>query len=231
MYGVTIGEKHSYNDFGMILMNKVISPPKPRAIKVDVPMRDGTIDLTGSLSDEVKFEDRKITLTFAVVDPIKTWSSKVSEFENYLHGKRLKVIFDDDLSFYYIGRVAVNSWTSDKRLGKLVVECVVEPFKYDVLSSAVDWEWDIFDFEEGIINDTGELIVNGTTTIKLICRRKRMYPIITASAAMTLTYDGEVYNLTAGSQRLYDLFLREGENELTFTGNGTISIDYIGGSL
>jgi hypothetical protein len=106
-----------------------------------------------------------------------------------------------------------------------------EPFKYDVLSSAVNWEWDIFDFESGIINETGELIVNGETTVSLICRQKRMFPTFTASSAMTVIYDGEVFNLSAGSQKMYDIFLVEGNNELTFKGNGTVSIDYIGGSL
>ena len=231
MNGVTIGEKHNYNDWGLILSEKVISPPVPKTSKVEVPMRDGSIDLTEALSDEVKFEDRLITLTFTVIDPIATWSAKISEIENYLHGKRMKIVFDDDLAFYYIGRVSVNKWTSNKNIGKLVVECEVEPFKYDMFSSAVDWEWDLFDFEEGIINETGQLIVNGSATISLICRRKRMFPIFTASAPMTMLYDGVTYNLLAASQKFYDLFLCEGVNEFTFTGNGTVSIDYIGGSL
>ena len=231
MNGVTIGEKHNYNDWGLILSEKVISPPVPKTSKIEVPMRDGSIDLTEALSDEVKFEDRLITLTFTVIDPIATWSAKISEIENYLHGKRMKIIFDDDLAFYYIGRVNVNKWTSNKNIGKLVVECEVEPFKYDVFTSAVDWEWDLFDFEEGIINETGQLVVDGSVTVSLICRRKRMFPIFTTSAPITMLYDGVTYNLLVGSQKFYDLFLCEGVNEFTFTGNGTVSIDYIGGSL
>ena len=100
-----------------------------------------------------------------------------------------------------------------------------------MFSSAVDWEWDSFDFEEGIINETGQLIVNGSVTISLVCRRKRMFPIFTASAPITMLYDGVTYNLLVGSQKFYDIFLCEGVNEFTFTGNGTVSIDYIGGSL
>ena len=231
MIGVTIGDKHSYNDWGMILTNQVISPPVPQTNMVAVPMRDGSIDLTEALAEDIKYNDRTITLTFSVIDARNTWSAKVSEIQNYIHGKRLQIILDDDSSFYYNGRVAVNEWNSQKSVGKLVVECIVEPFKYDIISSAVDWEWDIFDFEEGIINETGALIVNGSTTITLICRRKRMFPIFTVSKNMTVTFDGEIYNLKAGSQKVYDIFLCEGENELTFTGNGTVSIDYIGGSL
>lgn len=231
MNGVTIGEKHSYNDFGLILSEKIISPPTPKYSKISVPMRDGAIDLTECLGQEVKYEERIITLTFKVVDPILTWAKKISEIENYLHGQKLRIIFDDDLAYCYVGRVSVNKWTSNKTIGTIVVECKVEPFKYDLYSSAVDWEWDTFDFETGIINETGDLIVDGETTVILICRKKRMFPTFTASAAMTVTYDGETFNLVAGSQKVYDIILVEGENELTFKGNGTITIDYIGGSL
>ena len=230
MLGVTIGEKHSFNDWGIILSSKVISPPEPQLNRVNVPLRDGSIDLTESLTDDIKFKDRKITLNFTVMDRA-TWTAKVSEIENYLHGKQMKIVFDDDLAFYYFGRVSVNKWETNKTIGKLVIEGTVEPFKYDVLSSAVDWEWDIFDFEEGIINETGELIVNGETTISLICRRKRIFPIFTASEPMTVKFDDETFQLAAGKQKLYGIFLCEGVNEFTFNGKGTVAIDYRGGSL
>lgn len=231
MIGVTIGEKHSYDDWGLILSSKTISPPVPKTNNVSVPLMDGTIDLTEILTEDIKYEDRNLKFTFSVVDKRKSWAEKISEIENYIHGKRMKIVCDDDPAFYYIGRVSVDNWNSDSRVGKLVVNCTVEPFKYDILSSAVDWEWDIFDFDQGIINETGDLIVDGTRTITLICRRKRMFPIFTASAAMTVKFDGVTYNLPAGSNKIYDIFMCEGENELTFTGDGTVSIDYIGGSL
>lgn len=230
MFGVTIGEKHSFRDWGIILSSKVISPPEAQINKVDVPMRDGSIDLTESLTDDIKFKDRTITLNFTVIDHTK-WTAIVSEIQNYLHGKQMKIVFDDDLAFYYFGRVSVNKWATNKSIGNLVIECNVEPFKYDILSSAVDWEWDAFDLEEGIINETGELIVNGETTISLICRRKRMFPIFTTSNPMTVKFDDETFRLVAGEQKLYGVFLCEGVNELTFNGNGTVSIDYRGGSL
>ena len=228
---VMIGEKHSYNDFKLLLTSKVISPPSPQINKVSVPLRDGAIDLTCALTDDVKYDDRKITMTFTMIEPSKSWPERVSQIQNYLHGQRMKIVFDDDAAFYYIGRISVNEWASSRHNGKLVIEGSVEPFKYDITSSAVDWEWDTFDFEQGIINEMGELIVDGSKTITLICRRKRMFPVFTVSADMTVTFDGETYNLKAGSQKVYDIFFAEGENELTFTGNGTVTIDYTGGSL
>lgn len=231
MYGVTIGDKHSYLDFGLILSSQVISPPEPKLNLVEVPMRNGSIDLTETLSGEVKYEDRKITLTFSVIDPRRTWAYQISKIQNYLHGQRMKIIFDEDKAFYYIGRVSVNTWTSNQGIGKLVLTCTVDPFKYDISSSSEDWLWDPFDFEVGIINETKDISVSGTATVTLIGRSKGNVPVFTASEAMTLTFEGTDYELQQGSQKFYELLLKEGENELTFTGNGTITIDYTGGSL
>lgn len=231
MNGVKIGNMHSFDDWGLVLVSKQISAAEPQMNLISVPMRDGSIDLTEVLSNDIKYKDRTITMVFEIMDPRADWSAKVSIIQNYLHGKRLQIVFDDDCAFYYVGRVAVSEWSPNKSTAQIQIEAIVEPFKYDVLSSAVDWEWDIFDFENGFINEMGELIVDGETTITLICRRKRMFPIFTVSNDMTITFDGEIYNLKTGSQKIYDIFLCEGENELTFKGNGTVSIDYIGGSL
>ena len=231
MNGVMIGEKHSYNDFGLILSSKVISPPEPKLYEVEVPLYDGSIDLTQAVTDEVKYKNRKITLNFSVIDHRSTWLEKISAIQNYLQGQRLKIIFDEDPYFYYIGRVSVDDWKTNKNIGSLVIVATVEPYKYSVNSSAVDWEWDIFDFEQGIINETGELIVSGERSITLICSKKRMFPTFTASNAMTVTFDGETYNLKAGSQKIYDIFFVEGKNEMIFKGNGTVTIDYTWGSL
>ena len=100
MIGVLIGEKHTYNDWGLILTQKVISPPVPQLNLVTVPLRDGSLDLTETLTGDVKYNDRKITMHFAVAGPRGKWTSKVSEIQNFLHGQRMKVIFDDDKAFY-----------------------------------------------------------------------------------------------------------------------------------
>lgn len=230
MLGVTIGEKHSFNDLGLILTSKIISPPTPQTNKIEVPLRDGAIYLNEILTGEVKFKERKITLNFAILDR-ESWAYRISELQNYLHGKRMKVVFDDDLAFYYIGRISVNKWTSNKNIGSIVIEGEVDPYKYDRLSSAEDWEWDIFDFDQSIINETKEIVANGNVKYSLICRRKIITPIFTTDAAMKMTFEGKTYNLDVGTQKIYDLFLHEGINELDFTGKGTVMIDYTGGSL
>ena len=61
--------------------------------------------------------------------------------------------------------------------------------------------------------------------------RKKTYPTITTTAAMSVTWEGKTYNLVEGVNKVYDLILNEGENILTFKGNGSVLIDYVGGSL
>lgn len=228
MIGVTFGDKHSFDDFGIYLTSKTINPPEPQTNTISVPLRDGSIDLTESLTNDVKYNDRKINMTFSVIHPMEQWSDKVSEIENYLHGKRMKVVFDDDQNFYYMGRLKVNEWSSQKSIGKLVIECIADPYKYDVQG---DWLWDPFDFENDCISESENIIVSGSTSVVIVGKRKKTYPTITASAAMSVSYNGTTYNLTEGINKLYEMILDEGENTLTFNGSGSVLIEYIGGSL
>lgn len=230
-FGILFGDKHSYRDYGLILNKKEIGSPQVKKYEIDVPYRDGKIDVTDKMNGQVSYDNRSLKFTFTCLDAMNTWSSKYSELLNMFHGQKMNVICDDDPSFYYAARLKVNQWESDKNIGKIVIEGDAEPYKYDVASSAVDWEWDSFDFEEGIINEMGELVVSGELSVTLICRKKLMFPTFTTSAPMTVTFKNETHNLKEGSQKIFDLFLYEGENVLTFQGNGTVSIDYTGGSL
>ena len=228
MIGVTFGDKHSFDDFGIYLTSKTINPPEPQTNTISVPLRDGSIDLTESLTNDVKYNDRKINMTFSVIHPMEQWSDKVSEIENYLHGKRMKVVFDDDQNFYYMGRLKVNEWSSQKSIGKLVIECIADPYKYDVQG---DWLWDPFDFENDCISESENIIVSGSTSVVIVGKRKKTYPTITASAAMSVSYNGTTYNIIEGINKLYEMILDEGENTLTFNGSGSVLIEYTGGSL
>ena len=74
-------------------------------------------------------------------------------------------------------------------------------------------------------------LVSGSTTVVIVGKHKKTYPTITASSAMTVAYNGATYNLTEGINKLYDMILDEGENTLTFSGSGSVLIEYTGGSL
>lgn len=228
--GIKFGNKHSYDDFGLILQSKDLSLPKPKTEKVEVIGRNGAIDLTESLVDDVTFENRTITFTFVVLNGLLYWSKALSELTNYLHGRKMQIVLDADRTFYYFGRCVVNEFKSDRRIATIVVECDCEPFKTEVNGAGVPWLWDTFSFINGIIH-VNEVNVSGALTVNLLNRRKIVSPTFTCSAPMTVTFAGESYNLPAGKTTVYDIRLQEGDNSITLTGTGTVRIEYKGGSL
>lgn len=230
MNGVTFGTKHSYKDFGLILSSQTISLPKPKTKTVEVPGADGVIDLTECLTDDVKYQNRTLSFTFTVIDPMASWSAVLSEVTNFLHGRKLRIYLDWDKNFYYEGRCGVNSFKSNKRLATIVVDCDCDPYKVEKNSTSSPWLWDEFSFVDGIIY-TNKVTVSGSATATLINRRKVVSPTFTCSAAMTVTFEGVTYSLPVGTTTVLDIRLQEGENIVTFKGTGTVQIDYKGGSL
>ena len=147
----------------------------------------------------------------------------------------MKIILDEDPGFYYIGRVSVNEWKSSEKYSTIVVDAEVDPYKYERFSSLEEWEWDSFNFENGIIRDYKDLEVNGSLSITIEGRRKRIIPEITVSSSdgsgMQVEFEGNTYDLEDGTTRIMNISIKEGANTLNFTGNGTVSIDYRGGRL
>lgn len=227
---VTIGEKKTYDDWGLKLQLLVIGLPEAKTNTVDVPGADGTMDLTGALGN-VRYNNRKIEMVFDVMTEPERWHSLTSQIANHLHGRRLKVILDSDPGYYYIGRLALNSEKSDYLTSRITISGDMDPYKYELLSSLEDWLWDPFSFETGIIREYGNLEVDGSLTVTIPGTRKEMIPTIITSAAMQVEWKGARYDLPAGESKLYAISLAEGENVLTFYGNGTVSIDYRGGIL
>lgn len=133
--------------------------------------------------------------------------------------------------FYYKGTAQINDFKSDKSIGTITIECDVDPYKYDIQSSIEDWLWDHFSFEDGIINQTKDIAVNGSKEIIIYGRRKRVVPKITCDNEMQVVFNSKTYDLLAGTQKVLNIEICEGRNVLKFIGNGTVSIEYRGGSL
>lgn len=236
MNGVTFGTKHSYRDWGLFLKSRpVISPPSPKTVYVDVPGSDGVIDLTESLTGDVKYETRKITCEFVVLDARDRWSNIYSEILDFLHGQQMKIILDEDPTFYYIGRLTVNEWKSSKVTSTITIEGNVEPYKLEMFSSLEDWEWDSFNFETGIIREYESIRVDESLTFTIEGRRKSVVPTFIVQSddgsGIDVLFGGISHHLPDGSSKVLNIIIKDGVNTLVFTGNGTVSIDYRGGRL
>lgn len=225
---VTLGDYYM-QDLGLALESKSIGFPDVKTKSVSIPLRDGDLDLTNVLSNRVHYGNRKIKLNMNNVSDTPT--EKMSGVANKLHGQKMHIIFDDDLNYFYNGRLDMSSFKENRKGGEYVIEANCDPFKYTVLSSADDWLWDPFDFEDGYINETKDIVVSGSKTVTLIADEQLSYASITTNAQVTVTYGSKSVVCGAGTTTLYDFEFEPGKNTITITGNATITITYRGARL
>ena len=122
-------EKHSYRDFGLILENQDIKTPEPYTYTVDIPFKNGSLDLTETLG-EVTYKDRSIKFVFNCIEGLQAWETRKTQIANFIHGAKMKIITWSDPNYYYIGRCNVDDYNSSKTKCTVSISCNCEPFKY-----------------------------------------------------------------------------------------------------
>lgn len=212
MKGITFGAYHSFNDLQLILSGKEIGAPAVKEQKLDIPGADGSFDLTDFFG-EPKYEDVTHKFEFTTIVPRRDFLTLHSRIKNAIHGKKMRIILDDDPLFYWMGRCHVSGFTSEKGVGTVSVECDCEPYKYKIVKTAVTQA------------------VSGTQTITLTNGRKRAVPTITTTAAMTIAFGGGTWTNGAGTYVIPEMELTHGENVVTVTGTGTITFEWQEGDL
>ena len=205
----------SFSDWGLYLTSLTIDAPKPKEIYVEIPNGDGALDLTEALTGEVHYESRPFEAVFAISPQVYS-SELIRWMIGYLNGKQRTIRTKEEPGYYLIGRCAT-SLKNDGVLAVLTVKATCQPWKYKNDATA--------------INTT--IGADETTSITLTNERKRVIPTITASTAVTITFNGQTISVNAGTQRLTNIALSFGDNVLTITGaeGTTVSFEYQEGAL
>lgn len=209
MKGITFGSYHSYDDLKLILTSKEIGSPAVKIRKLEIEGADGSLDYTDFFG-EPKYEDVTHKFSFATKVPQSEFLSLFSSVKNAIHGKKMRVILDDDPLFYYVGRPSVSQFTNEKNVGIISIEVDCEPYKYKLDKTVA------------------EVYVNGTHTASLPNSRKRAVPEVKveSTGSIRIEFMGNVWDLGKGSYTLPELELVEGENPVTVTGVGTVIFTY-----
>ena len=229
---VKINDVDMLKTYRMALKDRhCVQPPVPKTSYLDIPGADGSMDLSTVNSGHVVYERREITLNFGCGYPANQWPSVFSEILRKFHGQEGKLIFDDDPGYYYIGRMTVSDYQRVRNLGTFTITVQADPYKYEILSSEDAWIWDPFSFVDGIIREYKNIEVNGTRSLMIPGTEKWIIPEIVVSAAMKVTFESKEYSLKEGANKIYDLVIKEGENELVFKGYGTVTVRYRGAIL
>lgn len=237
-YGVNFADdadsasyKHSYRDYELLPKTEmVVQPPSLREIYVEIPGADGELDLSEVLIGRPLYDGREAKFEFLLINR-ERWRWVYSRLMGDVHGKRMRIVLDDDSNYYYAGRVKVNSFESSPNLATIVVNAHLDPYKKSLIANSERWLWDPFNFETDVARDYSELVVNGSLKVTVIGSRMPVAPVLKVSSDMTVLYNGVSYQLTTGSNRIVGMVLVDEEYEMTFTGNGTVTIQFEVGSL
>ena len=211
MNGVSFDELHSYRQLRMILGNPEIERPKGKIIYLEIPGKDGALDLSEAFG-ELRFNRRKVILPFKLRAEPEAAEQKISEVANLLSGKKLKITLDKDPQYYYLGRLEVEGKYLHP-VCQIIVTALCDPYKY----------------KREVTEET--FTVNGSLEVNLQNDRMTTYPVVTTTNSMLITKNDITYSYGAVNNFMTQIPLVFGDNLLTITGNGNITLTYQEGSL
>lgn len=218
----------SNKDIGLTIVNFSIQPPSKTKVKETVPFMNGEYDFStiGSCGDIV-YGTRNIKVKFNLVGRTKAeLYTQYTEALRWLEDtSKGNLNFDFMPEFYFQGEVE-NVPSFEEAIVKfatLEVEFICDPFKIST-SYMGDDIWDTFNFLTDYTQYTNEFIISGSTTVTMYNNGRNITPNINVDSAMTVTFNGQTYNLNIGDNTLWGLKLKNGKNDLIFSGNGKAKI-------
>lgn len=238
-HSVTFGDKNTYDDWRLVPSSRpLFVPPPVKTNYIDLPGSNGKLDLTEVLNGYPVYENRVGSMEFIVLNGYVSWDSRYAQISNYLHGKRMKAVLEDDPYWYYEGRFSVNEWRSEKDWSRIVIDYDVYPFKRELYDSSEPWLWDPFNLENGVVRDYSDITIGNTeggTIVDLQGSEEPVIPVIIVNSSdglgMEIGYNGVTYHLNDGENRNVGIIISPGASKMIIMGKGKITIKYRGGSL
>ena len=140
----------------------------------------------------------------------RSFHALFSKLKNAIHGKKCKIELSDDPAFFYTGRCEVDEWQTNERIGSIAVTCDCEPYK-----------------ARQNVTEVSVALTGTAKTVTFRNLRKRVVPVFdTGGASITIKQGTKTFTAQGSSWSSADLMFGQGENELTFTGTGTVNVSY-----
>ena len=192
-----------------------LTPAEHRTQFVEVPGRDGELDLSTALTDGApRYGNRTLTATFERSDGTRLErEARISTMINWLDGWSMDIKLPDRPTLFIKGRVHVAREFNDPAHCAVNVTAVCEPWLYFV--------------NERVYTLTAA--AQEKTAVLSNAGRRTVVPTITVSgtgASVKLVYGASSWVLSAGIYQLPDLILKQGDVELLYSGTGTVRIAY-----
>ena len=212
---------HTYTNWGLYITNtNCIGAPEQYTKYVEVPGRNGLVDLSEAVAGRQVYTKREIKIQLAGAKNKTTWSSTLSDIRNKINGKICRFVFDDDTTYFWRGRVEIKDFSSALNLGKFTINVpTADPYKYAVTATTI-----------------GPTTISGSGTVTVPAGTMPTCPeiIVTdkTSTNFTVTYSNVEYSLTSGTNKIPSILVGGASAvTLSFTGTAKVQIDYRSGSL
>lgn len=221
MNEVIFGTVKSYTDLGMILDEDGVElgSPEPKRTLVDIMGMNGSLDLTPTISEEIRYKNRTIVLTFNVVDYQRRWQTVFSAIMNQIHGQNFNVTIEPDTDYYWDAFCIVNTNKSKKNKGTIVVKLDADPFKYKKTETTVS-------ITCTNTSGTNKTITNGKAPVMPTFRAQ--------STGMSVKFGNVTHALTRNTDMQFDdIVFGSGNNTITILGtsNGVVKVTFREGML
>lgn len=207
MRTIKFGDLDSYEDLGLVRKDVEIGAPKPKTDSVEVEGADGVLDLTEYFG-EVLYDNRTIKMEFYAEPTSESFHEVFEDLYNKLHGKKMHIALSEEPGFYYVGRVTLDKWKTNDKTGAITISADCEPYRYKAAETVK------------------AVTVSGTKTETFSNLRKRVVPAFELSAAMQIKQGTSTYSASQGTWSDNRLYFVEGDNQLEFTGTGTVTVKY-----
>ena len=225
---------HTYADWGLLQTGPaIVSPPKVQTNFIEVKGRDGSLDYTTALDGNVHYNSRDFGVTLRCVAHRSELKAIYSKILNFLHGRKIRAVCDDEANYYWEGRFEAKApkW-NNRGYWEIEIKGTVDPYKYSLSSTMGDWLWDPFVFETDIAWDYADMEVDDELEVVVATSNMPTTPIFRLSSAMRMTVNGDMeYSLPKGDSTIPGMVLTDTDTTFTFVGNGTVTIGFRGGSL
>ena len=135
---------HTLWDWGLAIgNNNCIGTPVQETFYLDVPGADGFLDYSEALTGRPIFKQRPIEITLGGKMDRRVWNSFISRIRILLHGKRVRIVFDDFPGYYWEGRAEVTEFDRVREIGTFKLSIPqADPYGYSLNdNSTSDWLW------------------------------------------------------------------------------------------
>lgn len=198
---------HTWGDWGLIQQSKAIDPPEVQSYHVQIPGRDGLLNLTKAISGRVCYNNRKVTFKYFKHGEVSQLKNLI-ETLYILHGETARIIDDDDPSFYYEGELAVSA---EFHHNYVFIEIAVDAQPFATAN------------RETIKTFTAS---SSTKTATLTVQCRPVIPTIILTGEMTLTFGDWSAKLSEGTYTTDNIYLQTGANSLKYKGSGTLTVTW-----